>query len=299
MATVEDRANDCRYSLGAQTTLGRSRRADLRVDRAEVSGRHALIRWVGDGWELRDLGSSNGTFHNGTRLEPGEVRRLGEGDRFGLGAPEGWLVRSVAPPVASAMPADGGAAVIAEAGMLSLPPGEAQEITVLHTPEGWVIERDGEVGPAPAEVEVAGRLWRLHLPEVEERTLRVSATPSVGTIGLRFEVSADEEYARMVVLHDREVIPLEERVYHYLLLTLARRREADRAEHPEAACGWVHQEDLARMLRIEENQVNVQIYRARKQLAAAGVDDAARLVERRTSNRSLRIGVERLEVVTV
>ncbi len=52
-----------------------------------VSRRHARIVWDGDGataFQLEDLGSSNGTLHNGTRIS--ESTRLRPGDSIQLGA---------------------------------------------------------------------------------------------------------------------------------------------------------------------------------------------------------------------
>jgi len=70
--------------------VGRDRDADLRfspdADRA-VSSRHATMSLVDGRWRIRDLGSRNGTFVNGQRIE-GDVE-LADGDRiaFGVGGP--------------------------------------------------------------------------------------------------------------------------------------------------------------------------------------------------------------------
>lgn len=46
----------------------------------EVSGSHAEIRQAGDGWTIRDLGSTNGTRLNGDWLSPGQEYMLKNGD---------------------------------------------------------------------------------------------------------------------------------------------------------------------------------------------------------------------------
>jgi SARP family transcriptional regulator, regulator of embCAB operon len=68
-----------------ELVIGRTEAADVRLDGdAMVSRRHARVRRTGDGWELDDLGSTNGTTHNGTRLEspvplgPGDLVRCGD-----------------------------------------------------------------------------------------------------------------------------------------------------------------------------------------------------------------------------
>jgi len=63
--------------------LGRSREADIVLDDANVSRRHAEVRPSGGSWIVRDLGSTNGVKVNGRRiqgpqsLKPGDVLELG------------------------------------------------------------------------------------------------------------------------------------------------------------------------------------------------------------------------------
>jgi putative nucleotidyltransferase with HDIG domain len=51
---------------------GRLATLEIVLDDSSVSRRHAEIRSTDNGWRVRDLGSTNGTFLNGTRLGPGE-----------------------------------------------------------------------------------------------------------------------------------------------------------------------------------------------------------------------------------
>ena len=57
--------------------------ADVVIDDAEVSRRHAAVRRLPGALEVEDLGSSNGTFIDGERIE-GAIR-VGDGARIGLG----------------------------------------------------------------------------------------------------------------------------------------------------------------------------------------------------------------------
>jgi pSer/pThr/pTyr-binding forkhead associated (FHA) protein len=78
--------------------LGREA-ADLVIDDPEVSRRHAGLRPAGGGLEVEDLGSLNGTWVNGTRIQG--VVRLEPGDRVQLGdtsfeLPQGRVEQTVA-----------------------------------------------------------------------------------------------------------------------------------------------------------------------------------------------------------
>lgn len=51
-----------------QVTVGRDAGADLSVSHPRVSRRHLVLRPGSQGWVLEDVGSTNGTFHEGKRV---------------------------------------------------------------------------------------------------------------------------------------------------------------------------------------------------------------------------------------
>jgi predicted component of type VI protein secretion system len=64
------------------TVVGRREDCDLRIPLGEVSRKHCRLVRDGDSLRLEDLGSSNGTFHNGQRvqeasLHPGDSVQVG------------------------------------------------------------------------------------------------------------------------------------------------------------------------------------------------------------------------------
>ena len=74
---------------GHGLAIGRSPAlVDAALPDDRVSRRHLRIRWTGDGFEVEDLNSSNGTAVNGELLEPFRPRPLGAGDTVRVGSLE-------------------------------------------------------------------------------------------------------------------------------------------------------------------------------------------------------------------
>ena len=72
-----------RFGLdGGVTTIGRHPESDIFLDDVTVSRRHAEIRRRDDGIELADVGSLNGTYLNGVRIESSGMR---SGDEVQVG----------------------------------------------------------------------------------------------------------------------------------------------------------------------------------------------------------------------
>ncbi len=65
------------------TVIGRREDCDLRIPLGEISRKHCRLIKDGDSLRLEDLGSSNGTFHNGQRIvqeasiQPGDTIQVG------------------------------------------------------------------------------------------------------------------------------------------------------------------------------------------------------------------------------
>ena len=70
------------HRLGLHTTIGRTPDNQIVVPVREVSRKHAEIVLTEAGYNLRDLGSPNGTFVNASRITE---HRLSEGDRIAIG----------------------------------------------------------------------------------------------------------------------------------------------------------------------------------------------------------------------
>lgn len=63
------------FSLPREVTvIGRREDCDLRIPLSEVSRKHCRFLIENDTLKLEDLGSSNGTFHNGQRIQQAVVQ---------------------------------------------------------------------------------------------------------------------------------------------------------------------------------------------------------------------------------
>lgn len=85
--------------VGADTiTIGRDIQNTLRLEDPHVSRFHATLRQDDEGWKLLDIGSSNGTYHNGQRIEQVTVTDA-TSVRFGDArhGPQVWLEPATAP----------------------------------------------------------------------------------------------------------------------------------------------------------------------------------------------------------
>jgi pSer/pThr/pTyr-binding forkhead associated (FHA) protein len=72
-------------------TIGRSPGAEFIVDAALVSRLHCQLTATAHALQVKDLGSTNGTFVNGRRVKAAELRR---GDRLSVGRLELIVSRS-------------------------------------------------------------------------------------------------------------------------------------------------------------------------------------------------------------
>lgn len=258
------------------------------------------MQWDGARWWVRDLGSTNGTQVGGRRLASSERSVLETGAVVTFGTDEErWTLEEGGPPTASARAEATGEVRTAEDGLLVLPDVADPLVTLAEDRQGrWMLEIEGGTRTAMDQERIhAGGIWTLHIPvfcgERVPTTSSSSRTPELAAEPvLRFEVSRDEEYITLSLVHRDEVTALGDRAYHEVLLALARARRADQQNGlPTADQGWMYVDDLLEMLKIDLKHFNVNIFRARQNLARVGMLDVSTLVERRSTTRQIRIGL--------
>jgi pSer/pThr/pTyr-binding forkhead associated (FHA) protein len=74
------------HELQGNITIGRDAKNDLAFASPTVSREHAAIAFRDGRWYVEDRGNFNGTFLNGTRVQPGTPLPLRHADRIGIGA---------------------------------------------------------------------------------------------------------------------------------------------------------------------------------------------------------------------
>ena len=292
--------------LAAHSVAGRASSSVVHLEDPSASSIHAAVSWTGERWEARDLGSSNGTFVNEVRavLQENTLLMRGAFLRFG-GAAERWELTDDGGPVVAARSVVTGEVCSATDGLLALPDPENVLVAIVLDSGGqWLVETpDGVRRPARnAELIVLeGQTWELTVPPFLPMigTRRAALVPDLATLTLHFHVSRDGEHVRVEAVDKGSALSLGERTKFDVLLQLARERKKDAiaASLGEADQGWLHVIDLMRDLRVSEQNLNTMVHRLRKAFAAAGVEGAEGIVERRKREIRIGIGNDRLVVL--
>lgn len=277
----------------------------------EISSVHASLTWNAKvrRWELRDLGSHNGTFVDGDKVEPGDRAPLVEGSRVVFGR-LGLDLIDDAPPPAHAICARTGEVRVGRNGALLLPDEGAPELVVLRTEHGWQVGpptllEDGDRPEARAiegtvRVEAGQRPWQVRVPSHIRQTVR--SQRSLRDFTLVLEVRQGGDRINLLLEHESGCITVPGRAHHEMLWLLARHRIADiEAGKPLAEQGWVDQEEIIREMRAGAadpiSHLNVLIFRARQQVQPHAPADYKALVERASDRTGvLRIGSPRLRI---
>ena len=288
------------FELEPEHLIGRSPRNSLVIDHQLVSAQHAVLRWTGTEWTVRDLGSLNGTFMAGTRISRAPVP-IRDGAKIFFGSLDiAWELVDASAPRPLLISVDDGSSLWIDGEVLALPTIDNPVVTVFRDGNGiWMLERSDGIRPLGVDgdtFEVEGRRWRFSSATSFARTTE-SAPDAPEPPRLTFSVSSDEEHVEISTEINGETVSLGTSPRYYLLLTLARQRAADRAQGlPETSCGWMHHEDLQKALALGQQHLNIDVFRIRRQLSEKGVTAAATVIERRPRSRQLRFGWRDFEI---
>lgn len=307
--------------MSSEYLIGRSPRCDLVLSSKLVSSQHAQLRWTGQGWQLHDLASRNGSYIDGSRVrEPHELK-----PRMLLAFGDPNIVHEVIdvkPPIARAIDQHG-QTVTGMGQFLCIPnPDDYQYMVFAAAPGDWRVETaEGERRQVcdGDHLRTGDQHWTLELPHFVERTMQAHQPRFVRTQAtVRFSVDTDEQLVaiELVQAGEREYWPA--RIHHLMLVRLAKERHRDhRAGLPHDQQGWLfvdelqdyYQEICGRSPTL--NTLNQYVRRTREQFLAADMVDAFNVIERvkaasahdgtlaatQRSSGKIRLGVRHIEIV--
>ncbi len=297
-------------SLSAMTRIGRASTNDLVLSEARVSQFHASLAWTSQGvWELRDLGSSNGSFVDGVRLGAGDRKTLSANAGLSFGAPGAeWSLIDVRRPLPEARELATGTRHVGTPHLLSVTKA-GTTVDIFEEGRGnWVIESDGVLRDLRNDeiIELGGTRFLVALPlPISETEDAPGAAPEraaelpLAETTLTFLVSADLETIELqVTWSGRRWVCQKAYVRALLSLAEARLRDAGASSVRTHERGWVYGDELCTLASYESvARLNVEVHRARSEFAREGVPGAPAIVQRRRGTGQLRIGTDRIEVV--
>lgn len=273
MARLVNSVSGEQIELFTQHSFGRDPvSSSTHLNDAYTSRSHAIILWDGERWLLRDM-SSNGTFLNGNRLNRNENNVIAVGDNIAFGSMQAvqWQIIDASHPKTMLVPKEGGEAILL-CGFHTLP-SEGEPQILLYSNEGrWVCEMESRsfMLQSGDMVGVSNKQWRFveAISMAETEVFERDSTKLMKEFSYRFDVSQNEEHVFLHLNYDGSEFNLQERVHHYVMLELARKRLADReAGLTEAEQGWIGRKEFAIMLGLDDtNLLNIQIFRFRKQV---------------------------------
>ncbi|OUS24197.1 hypothetical protein A9Q99_24975 [Gammaproteobacteria bacterium 45_16_T64] len=304
MAVLVNKSTKEKVLLRHHHLFGRNKNAVNSVleDRC-VSQIHGTVRWEESRWVVIDH-SRNGIWLNGRRVKCSEQAVISVGHTLQFGSPSQpqWLVECIDEPGPTLMPVNHDGALVKLIKFHALPCISQPDILIYQSSDGrWMWE--GQDGPeflvegdviqsdalqwvfgsgGSIDMTIEGRLGKLYAPD---------------DFLFEFDVSLDEEHVSLQVSLGNDVWKLEERTHHYLLLLLARQRIQHVKEgYDESNQGWLDMQKFVKMLGLDTSHVNIQVYRARKQISEALLDITLpnQIIERRTGE--MRIGFSRFKI---
>ncbi len=308
MAYLLDVTAETYFPLAPHHTFGRlATSVDTHIEKPYVSKLHAAIEWTGRHWRIKNLGL-NGTWINGVSLGQGESRDLEAGDtiHFAEQSDPGFKVIDIAAPADMLWPLDKNplqTAPIYLSRYHLLPDANTPELALFFNEDSqhWRREPLHQQHEEPFElndgdlVQFCNSHWQFVRAQIVGPT-EAKASRHINDYEFIFNMSLDEETTQLE-LHHQQTLDLAVRTHHYLLLQLARHRAEDATRGLDSKSqGWVYADQLAAELGLDSTHMNIQIFRARKQLADSLPEALGQqcLLERRGGK--IRFGCEKFKI---
>jgi pSer/pThr/pTyr-binding forkhead associated (FHA) protein len=304
MANLFNKTSKNLINLRSQHIFGRhSANSNTIINNIEASRLHASILWNGTYWTLQDT-SSNGTFVNGEIIITGIKNKLKVGDiiQFGSLNADNWVFENDNAPKSMLVSLTNDNETIELDGIVALPNDKFPEITLYQTQAGeWVYENQSGIQKLEAGIKITinEASWYLVNAMTFDDTKKVESINSIPIENIKtiFSVSKDEEHVSVNLQFMNQLINLGERTHHYLLLILARKRLQDMFTRiDDSEQGWIDKNLLSQQIGLDENHINILIYRFRKQILKAmpSAMKLLQIIERRRG--SIRFASTSIEI---
>ncbi|CAH6844282.1 FHA domain-containing protein [Vibrio gigantis] len=251
------------------------------INLPDVSRIHAIIEFQKH-WFIRDI-SQNGIRINGQMIEPNRPQLLNVNDQilFSSAQTDPFVVESLEPPKDVLLPTQQEAYIEQDLKPIYLehyhflPNDTSPELVVFYDPakQEWQCEHfennlcsslnDGE------QIKFSEKTWQLFKSvEAEDTETMCLAKQPPRNLCYIFNISLDEELTELTIRDEQRSIDCQARSHHYLTALLARYKAEDLKNNvAEPMQGWRTIEQLTKDLGLAETHINIQIYRARKQLS--------------------------------
>lgn len=300
MAKIYNINSGQHVNLTAHHSFGRNSSSNNTILENEYASRiHAVIFWDGESWKLMNK-SINGTYINGIKFTDKHSSSLEKNDilHFGGMQTDPWLMKDIEPPKAMLIPVTPSLPEIILNDVAALPSEESPGITLYQSTDGsWLCasESDTRTLTSGDLVGTLDAIWRF----IDASPTAITCTDGSVTVieskdvDLYFSVSQNEEHVSLSICFKRSNMDLGERTHHYLVLMLARQRLADAKDgRIETEQGWVDKDLFCKKLGLDENHLNILIYRFRKQCinTLPSSIKMAQIIERRTGEIRVNCG---------
>lgn len=304
MAELLNKTSKKHIKLRSQHIFGRhSGSSNTVLCNLKASRLHASILWNGSHWLIQDT-SSNGTFINKKPIITGLKTRLVIGDvlQFGALNAEKWLFTNDDAPKNMLVSISNENTTIELQGIVALPNDKSPEVTFYQTQNGqWVYEDQSGINTLEPGIKIIinEKSWYFVNSDTFDETKNADFLDDTQIIQtqVHFNASKDEEHVSLFIQYMNQMIDLGERTHHYLLLFLARKRLEDKlAGITDTEQGWIEKDILSKQIGLDENHINILIYRFRKQLIKAKPSAASllQLIERRRGG--IRMALSSIEI---
>ena len=305
MAIISDTSNN-QIHLKKYHLFGRLHNAvDTYLADPTVSRLHFSLEYSEGTWYLVDY-SKNGTWVNRNRVTKNEKIPLEAGDSISVCGEEEctFTLVQVGTPLDMLCRRNSEDSPILETTELKvgqLDCAEAKEpVQVGREAESWVIQHpdNKQVLSDGGWVSINDSMWQACINLMSSNTLELDTNKlELKDLKLQLNTSFDEENISGKIISYQGQVDLPVRSHNYLLLLLSRQRLQDQSLNIDSTeCGWVYMDNLMQMLGVSETFINIQIYRARKQMEALldNMIEGKQIIERRAGQ--VRIGFSTLSV---